>query len=62
MNWDQIKGKWTEMSGNAKKTWGKLTDDDLVQADARRAAGVDGTAHAIRDRAPATDNRRIRQC
>jgi uncharacterized protein YjbJ (UPF0337 family) len=36
MNWDQIKGKWTEMSGNAKKTWGKLTDDDLAQADGDR--------------------------
>jgi uncharacterized protein YjbJ (UPF0337 family) len=36
MNWDQIKGKWTEMSGSAKKTWGKLTDDDLAQADGDR--------------------------
>jgi uncharacterized protein YjbJ (UPF0337 family) len=24
------------MSGNAKKTWGKLTDDDLAQADGDR--------------------------
>ena len=28
MNWDQIKGKWTELRGRAKEQWGKLTDDD----------------------------------
>lgn len=36
MNWDQIKGKWKEMSGSAKSTWGKLTDDDIAQADGDR--------------------------
>ena len=29
MNWDQIKGNWTEMSGKVQSKWGKLTDDDL---------------------------------
>lgn len=29
MNWDQIKGKWKQMSGSARTRWGKLTDDDL---------------------------------
>lgn len=29
MNWDQISGKWTEMKGQVKEKWGKLTDDDL---------------------------------
>src|ERR1035437_328952 len=29
MNWDQIEGKWTQMTGGLKKQWGKLTDDDL---------------------------------
>ncbi|WP_211747236.1 CsbD family protein [Paenibacillus sp. Marseille-Q4541] len=24
-----MKGKWTQMKGEAKKQWGKLTDDDL---------------------------------
>lgn len=24
-----LKGKWTQMKGEAKKQWGKLTDDDL---------------------------------
>ena len=29
MNWDQVKGKWKQMTGSAKERWGKLTDDDL---------------------------------
>ncbi|MER8594030.1 CsbD family protein, partial [Mesorhizobium sp. M1182] len=28
MNWDQIKGKWTQFKGKAKEQWGDLTDDD----------------------------------
>jgi uncharacterized protein YjbJ (UPF0337 family) len=30
MNEDIIKGKWNELKGEAKKKWGKLTDDDLM--------------------------------
>jgi uncharacterized protein YjbJ (UPF0337 family) len=29
MNWDQIKGNWTQAKGELKVRWGKLTDDDL---------------------------------
>ena len=29
MNWDQIEGKWTQMKGEVRRKWGKLTDDDL---------------------------------
>jgi len=29
MNWDQIAGKWTQMKGEVRQKWGKLTDDDL---------------------------------
>ncbi len=29
MNWDQIKGNWTQFQGKVKEKWGKLTDDDL---------------------------------
>jgi len=29
MNWDQVEGKWKQMKGSARETWGKLTDDDL---------------------------------
>jgi len=31
MNRDQFKGAWTQFKGEAKKQWGKLTDDDLMQ-------------------------------
>jgi uncharacterized protein YjbJ (UPF0337 family) len=31
MNWDIIKGKWGQMKGEARKQWGKLTDDDWEQ-------------------------------
>jgi uncharacterized protein YjbJ (UPF0337 family) len=29
MNWDQLKGQWKQMKGQARTRWGKLTDDDL---------------------------------
>ncbi|HEY2774948.1 MAG TPA: CsbD family protein [Candidatus Binatia bacterium] len=29
MNWDQIEGKWKELTGGLKEHWGKLTDDEL---------------------------------
>ena len=29
MNWDQVKGQWTQMKGSVRKKWGKITDDDL---------------------------------
>jgi uncharacterized protein YjbJ (UPF0337 family) len=29
MNWDQVEGKWKQVSGHVKEKWGKLTDDDL---------------------------------
>jgi uncharacterized protein YjbJ (UPF0337 family) len=30
-NWDVIKGKWTQFKGEARKQWGKLTDDEWEQ-------------------------------
>lgn len=36
MNWDQIEGKWKQFKGSAKDNWGKLTDDDLDQAEGKR--------------------------
>lgn len=36
MNWEQISGKWDQLKGDAKKQWGKLTDDDLKQAEGVR--------------------------
>ena len=32
MNENILKGKWSELKGEAKKKWGKLTDDDLMIA------------------------------
>jgi uncharacterized protein YjbJ (UPF0337 family) len=32
MNWDQIKGKWDQFQGDARRQWGKLTDDDVQVA------------------------------
>ena len=29
MNKDIFEGKWEEVKGKMKKTWGKLTDDDF---------------------------------
>ncbi|SON54785.1 CsbD-like protein [Hartmannibacter diazotrophicus] len=36
MNWDQIEGKWREMTGSAKAQWGKLTDDDITEINGNR--------------------------
>ena len=33
MNTDQIKGKFKQMSGEIKRKWGQVTDDDLKQAE-----------------------------
>jgi uncharacterized protein YjbJ (UPF0337 family) len=32
MNKDIVEGKWKELKGRMKETWGKLTDDDLERA------------------------------
>jgi uncharacterized protein YjbJ (UPF0337 family) len=36
MNWEQIKGNWKQLSGVVKQQWGKLTDDDLAEAEGNR--------------------------
>jgi uncharacterized protein YjbJ (UPF0337 family) len=36
MNWDEVKGKWTELQGNAKVRWAKLTDDDLLAVEGEK--------------------------
>lgn len=28
LNWDILKGQWSQMKGEARKQWGKLTDDE----------------------------------
>ncbi len=41
MNRDILQGNWKQLKGGIKKQWGKLTDDDLAQAegDFQRLAG-----------------------
>jgi uncharacterized protein YjbJ (UPF0337 family) len=41
MNVDELKGKWTQLKGEAKVQWGKLTDDDLdqIEGNAQKLAG-----------------------
>ncbi len=29
MNWDRVEGNWKQLTGNAQKRWGKLTNDHL---------------------------------
>lgn len=41
MNREQFKGKWNQFMGEAKRRWGKLTDDDwkVAEGDADKLAG-----------------------
>ena len=36
MNWDKIEGNWKQMTGSVKAQWGKLTDDEVQQAEGNR--------------------------
>ena len=36
MNWDEVKGKWGQLKGSAKKRWADLTDDDLLAVEGER--------------------------
>jgi len=42
MNQDILAGKWKQVIGKAKETWGKLTDDELarVEGNSERLAGL----------------------
>jgi len=33
MNEQQLKGKWTQVKGEVKRKWGRLTDDDLMEVE-----------------------------
>jgi uncharacterized protein YjbJ (UPF0337 family) len=41
MNEDTLKGKWKQLTGEVKRQWGKLTDDDIqqVEGDSEKLAG-----------------------
>jgi uncharacterized protein YjbJ (UPF0337 family) len=36
MNWDQIEGKWKQLKGRVRETWGDFTDDDLEKIGGKR--------------------------
>jgi uncharacterized protein YjbJ (UPF0337 family) len=36
MNWDTIKGNWSQMTGKVKEEWGELTDDEITEAQGER--------------------------
>jgi uncharacterized protein YjbJ (UPF0337 family) len=36
MNWDQVAGNWNQVKGKIMTEWGKLTSDELTQAEGRR--------------------------
>jgi len=42
MNEDTLEGKWKQLAGKAKSTWGDLTDDELTKTkgDAQQLAGL----------------------
>lgn len=42
MNKDTVEGKWKQIKGKARETWGNITDDELEQAkgDAQQLAGL----------------------
>lgn len=35
MNEEQMKGNWKQINGQLKEKWGKLTDNDLLEAEGR---------------------------
>ena len=42
INTDILQGKWKQLKGSAKTTWGKLTDDELnqVSGDGEKLIGL----------------------
>jgi uncharacterized protein YjbJ (UPF0337 family) len=34
--WNKIQGNWKQMTGSVHQQWGKLTDDDVAQANGER--------------------------
>ena len=57
MNDDTMKGQWKKMVGEAKRQWGKLTDDDLLRAE----GDVDKIAGSVQERYGVTREEAHRQ-
>ena len=41
MDWNRIAGNWKQFKGEARKQWGKLTNDDIdrIEGDRQKLAG-----------------------
>ncbi|QJF49670.1 CsbD family protein [Roseobacter ponti] len=37
MKWDEVRNRWNQLKGDVKKTWEKLTDEDIEQIAGDRA-------------------------
>ncbi len=46
---DEIKARWKQQMGSAKVTWGKLTDDELLQSEghAEKLSGLIEERYAV---------------
>lgn len=36
MNWNEIEGKWKQMTGSIKERWGDFTDDEIQELSGKR--------------------------
>ncbi|WP_425099638.1 CsbD family protein [Tropicibacter sp. S64] len=36
MNMDQVKGKWSQLTGKVREEWGELTEDEVMEARGER--------------------------
>ena len=58
-NWEIVKGKWKEVTGDLKSKWGKLTDNDLkeIEGDREKLIGKvqQHYGHARKDAEKAVD-------
>ena len=55
MNTDQVKGKFKQLSGEIKRKWGQITDDDLRQAQGSMEKLIDKIQERSGDRREAIE-------
>jgi uncharacterized protein YjbJ (UPF0337 family) len=53
MNWDQVEGRWQQITGNVKSAWGKLTDDDVKNIAGKRDVLIGKIQRLRRQSSPA---------
>lgn len=63
MNADVFQGKWTQLKGQVKTWWGKLTDDDITKIEGnrdKRIGAIQERYGYTRERAQEKVDRRFR--